>query len=729
MNCRVVIALFVILIISPSPFQAGAAQPDQPFSDPFVLAGAQNILEEVHFGIVNGKLTCGIPYRDALAVHGLWAPPYVSSDFMLNVTLQGQPVATEEYAWHPFYVVRRGFLQGIAVETVAMLIPGARAGLIEMTLRNRNAEPRELPIDIAVGGTLDQARSAGADLDTGWKFGCPLSRTATTQQVVDGSLVLLQGEQAIVMRAGSGICWDHAQPHGRCSMTIPPSEQTKVNIVFAIGPTSEADATCRQIAADPQKAIADSHTVYERRVRNLFQKLPTLESNNEALVRLYNRSLVHLLMNRWDVPEFVLHPYYSTGSVNGGCVCEYLYNIGENWEVFPLYEPEATRTHIKLFLASDMTKHFAFEPTTGVAWGPWYMVNQEKIIGLIYYHVKNTGDTAFLNDMVAGRTVLEHVLANALYGDDTTKPVALIDYGPSNSHLELRRGLPYNHVMPDLNGRRYQNYLLAAELADLAGKPAPELRRRAEELRIVLKKQVWNEKTGWFDFVDENGKKDARYTVQMFKLFGSKVLDAEEESGLLAHLNNEKEFLSAFGLHSLSKTDPAYDPDDVDNGGPGACTCFPPQIAERLYKAGRPEDAENILKRILWWGERMPYWGDSIVADKVDYRHDTPLQCTIDGATVAQCLIFGMFGVRAEFNGDVLINPQPPSFATRIELKGLSLRGHVLDIAVDGAEYSVREDSRSIRAAVGQPILVCEDKLIPAETKSRTSSEMHASRD
>jgi len=26
--------------------------------------------------------------------------------------------------------------------------------------------------------------------------------------------------------------------------------------------------------------------------------------------------------------------------------------------------------------------------------------------------------------------------------------------------------------------------------------------------------------------------------------------------------------------------------------------------------------ADNILKRVLWWGDRLPYWGDSIVADR-----------------------------------------------------------------------------------------------------------------
>jgi hypothetical protein len=697
---------------------AGLARSDEPSrqpTDPFALNGASNILEEEAFGTVNGKMTVGIPYRNAFAISGLWAPPYVSSNFSLAITLMGQPVATQRYTWHPFHVDRTASIQGIAVESLTMLIPGTRAGLVEVTLKNPGSEPREVPVTVAVGATLDRVGFGGSGDERNWGFGRPQSRTATTPKAADGSLTLLQGDQAIVLCASKGIRWDDSHPTGRGTVALPPTGRAKLFVAFAVGPTSEAKVACERIAADPEKAIAEAQAAYAARVAELYQKLPRLESSNSALERFYNRSLVHFVMNRWDVPEFLLHPYYSTGSVKGGCVCLYLWNFGELWEILPLLDPAASRSHIKQFLVTDITKHFAFEPITGDAFGPWYMVNQEKIIGSIYYYVRNTGDVAFLNDVVNGKTILEHVIANALYGDDLAKPVAMIDYGSSNSHLELRRGLPYNHVMPDLNGRRYENYVMAAQLAEAAGKPAPQLVQRAEELKAVLKRTLWNRQTRWFDFQDDKGKKDTRYTLQMFKLFGSKVLDAEEETGLLDHLQSEKEFLSEFGLHSLAKTDPAYDPADVDNGGPGACTSFPPQIAERLYKAGKPDAAENILKRILWWGDRLPYWGDSIVADKVDYRHDTPLQCTSDGVAGAQCIIFGMFGVRAEPNGDIRIHPQPPAFAPKIAIRGLKLRGHVLDIAVSGGEYEVYDGVNRMRTAVGRSVLVHGNQLLHGE--------------
>ena len=410
-------------------------------------------------------------------------------------------------------------------------------------------------------------------------------------------------------------------------------------------------------------------------------------------------------MNRWDVPEFVLHPYYSTGSVKGGCVANYLWNFGEVWEILPLFDAPAARSHIKQFLKCDLLKHFLFNPITGAADGPWYMVNQEKIIGLTYYYVLLTGDTAFLDDTVDGKSIRDHMVVQAMFGDEIGKPATLIDYGPSNSHLELRRRYAYNHVMPDLNARRYANYLRAATLCDLARQPAPFLRERAELLKPLLKERLWDPQARWFRFEDGKGKSELRYTVQMFKPVGGGVLDKECEQGLLSHLN-DKEFLSAYGLHSLSKRDPAYDQIDIDNGGGGICTSFPPQIIERLYQAGQPQLAADILNRLLWWGDTMPYWGDSIIANCKDYRRDTPLQCTFDGVAAAQCVIFGVFGVSARPDGDVVIKPNRLPFAPRVALKGLKVCGCVLDIRTDGGHYEVRSGQQTLWAPIGRAVLV-----------------------
>jgi hypothetical protein len=663
--------------------------------------GRASILEEAHCGIANGRITLGIPFKKIAGIEGLWAPPYVSSDFQLIVTVSGKEIPAAQFTWWPHKVVRQGSHLGVKVTSTTILAPGRRGGIMALKLENPTAETRDLPLCFAAKGTLDRTEA--------WEFAAPSSTTPARLEARGNTLAAQQGDLAILLAcSGASLRWDAATARGEMTASLKPGDSATVYLTFTIGPLTEATAASKTLAAAPERTSQDADDEHVGQLRALFDKLPRLESANPALVQFYQRSLVHLLLNRWDVPEFALHPYYGTGSIKGGCVCDYLWNFGEVWEVMPLYDPDATRAHIKQFLQIDLGSHFAFNPLNGRGFGPWYMVNQEKIVGLIYYYVKNTGDTAFLQEMVGGKTILDHAIAHATFRDDLAQPVALIDYGPSNSHLELRRGYPYNYVMPDLNGRRYATYLRASELAEVAGKPAPALRQRAEALQVVLKQQLWNPQTRWFDFQDAQGRKDSRYTIQLFKLFGSDVLDGEEESGLLSHLN-EKEFLGEFGLHSLSKTDVAYDQVDIDNGGGGSCTCFPPQIAERLYKAGHAATADDLLKRILWWGERMPYWGDSLVANHADYRKDTPLQCTLDGATVAQCIIFGVFGIDARFDGSLVIHPHPPAFAPRVALKNVNLRGMRFEISVTADGFHVKTTRSEAQASIGESIVVKAD--------------------
>ena len=81
-----------------------------------------------------------------------------------------------------------------------------------------------------------------------------------------------------------------------------------------------------------------------------------------------------------------------------------------------------------------------------------------------------------------------------------------------------------------------------------------QLLARAEELKDLLKHELWSTKDQWF-FFRYDGKKDIRYTNFMYTLIGTGVFDAEVEQGLLSHLN-EREFLGDYGIHSISKPRP-----------------------------------------------------------------------------------------------------------------------------------------------------------------------------
>ncbi len=672
---------------------------EQKYYDLFSMAGEKILHEVPDLSIINGKITTSINFHDVLSCRGLFAPPFASSDFIFDLRLCGEKVPTNKYTWFPIETRRQGSVNGLEVDSSLILAAERRAMILSFTVRNPGSSTQVVPVQFDIKGGLDYTKV--------WEFSRGVGLKDTKDVAVGSTLIKSNESGAIVVATNikqltwNGYCW-----HWDAKFSLPAKSKKTFTVVVAMGKKAGALADMKALMKNLRQAIEEARKNFAAKVSDLYTKLPTLQAKDKRLENWYNRSLLHLLLNQWNVPEFKLHPYFSTGGMNGGCVGSYLWDFGENWEVFNLYHPKALREHVKAFLSIDLTCRFAFMPVDGVGFGPWYYINQEKIIFLIYYYVLHTGDVKFLSEKVNGKPIIDHVIAQALHGDVTHLPAVLVDYGTGNHHLELRRQYRYDNYLPDMNARRYAYYYAADTLCKLAGKKPPvNFPVRAEAIKTLVKETMWSKKDKWFFWLDAKRNKHLRYTVQMFKLFSSGFLDREMEAGLLSHLN-EKEFLSDYGLHSMAKHDPAYDQVDIDNGGGGICTCFPPHILEKLYKAGRPERAEDILKRILWWAGRLPYWSDSVVANNMDYRRDTPLQNAIGSADAAQSIIFGMFGVKVDLEGRITVSPIPPSFSPEIKLTGLKLRGYTIDINVKGKRYSVVADGRKFTSTVGQPTIL-----------------------
>jgi hypothetical protein len=672
----------------------------------FAANGDSMIIRPEHLGIVNGLATVGITHNFVGWIDGFWAQPLVSSSFHVLPRLWGERISTEHYKWLPFQARCTGHIRGIEFSTTTTLLSGIRAGIMELSFGNSTGQKTAIPVQVVTNDQYNYKISL--DYLNNWGFSTPKSKTTVTD-VSDGRGILrVQGDYAI----GMGIdlkeaVWEPLTRRFHFSVVLDPGEEKKVFFVFTIGEKEKAAELRDAILETPGEYIRQATEYYLSEVRDVFNRLPRFTSDNPDLVRFYNRSLSIFITNKYTVPEFVLNPYYGTGAVKGGCQCNYLYSFGQVREIMPLLDAQATKKHILQFLATNcVSDHYAFFPMTGEAFGPWYMVNDEKITALVYNYVKYSGDLAFLNEVVKdGKTVLDLLIESAMRLDDKSKPVKLNDYGPAGDHLELGWEFLYNHVMPDLNGRRYDNYKRVSELCEASGKPLPYLMERAKMVKKLLKEVLWNPELKWFMFADDQGKKDVRYTVQMFKMIGSEVLDKDIEDGLLSHLN-EDEFLSPYGLHSMSKKDPGYDQADVDNGGGGICTSFPTLIAEFLYKEGRCGIADDILQRILWWGSRMPYLGDSQLANEIDYRVHTPLQSELGTGTMAQTIIFGIFGVNSDFRGNITICPKKTILSDELSLTGLKIRGRTVDIRVKGNDYDVTERGKTYHAKLGSPIIL-----------------------
>lgn len=645
----------------------------------FSMDGEQSILFPQDCGLLNGHITLNGWYTDVAMIQGLYAPPLFSDNFQLQVRFNGRRVRATGYTWSPEVLTRYGNIATCSITSRLLPAGNERGVILEFRLVNHGDETLSVPVEIEMTGGLGRAPLWGFSKPSH----APVAQALWTREVFslncpEGSLAMTTSLKVLPRGPVCSGVLTAAKP-----LAIAPQENTTFYVCLAMAPEKDAFELLDRLIASPEHGIETAYATWQARVDKLYEAMPNFSSSDKVLEALYHRSLLHLLLNEWDVPEFMLHPYYSTGGINGGCIGCYLWNYGEPYRLWSLLNPSAAREHLKAFLRLDLTSCYAFNPDDGSPFGPYYPVNQEKVIFLAHAYVLQTGDVAFLQEMVNGRRIIEHILEQALMHDNLAVPAVLVDYGNGNHHLELRRELRYDGIVPDLNLRRCVNYHLAAALCRLAGVTPPvDLEERAAALKTLIMRSLYDAQNGWFNAIDPQGRPYLRYTLQVFKAlgWGDWAMTAEAEDALVCHLMNPAEFRGPYGLHSLSKSDPAYDEFDIDNGGPGACVSFTPAIIDRLYQSGRLEEAETLLKSLYWLAEDLPYWGDSQRADIRDYRRDTPLQNDIQGAAIAQTVIFGLFGVRIREDFSVEITPHLPADTEYVRLENLRLAGHVLTI-------------------------------------------------
>lgn len=674
----------------------------------YAFDSKNNILEEKDIGICADISSMLTPECSVAAMKCFQGCPYTNTAFDFDIRIDGEQIRANSWKWLPNAILRLGASNNFTVETVTAVVPASRSVVQKITITNLCDWEQTIPLDILYRGKTR--------LQEEWSFLIPkpgVDERENYSMSDDGRVLSSTSDGASYRLTVSleGMRLFRRAYLWETDVTIGALASFSFYISAHMGSEEQTAREAEYTKDRYESQIERSFDYLQTEVDRIYNALPRLSSDSKALDNLYYRSLVTYILCRWENPDLCALPYFSTGSVNGGCMCSYLWDYCGGLMMHPIYDSEGNKKQLRAYLRNDLTKSYALNPVTSGAVGPWYQINQEKIICMVYHHIRATGEINFLFEQVGDRTVLEWMKYHAYVCDDVSRDVELYDYGEGgNNHLEIHGwdNGPYNGIMPDLNARRYMNYMRVYELTKLAGVPDERLPKRAEALKEKLK-ALWNEDEKWYDFIDMDGNRDIRYTVQMFKFLNSGVIDAHERDGLVSHLN-DREFLSKFGLHSMSKLDTQYDQDDIDNGGGGGCTHFTMQVCAQLYEMGYDKIASDILPRVYWWGERMPYMGDSCAANLILNREQTPLQGDISSVSCAQMIFFSIFGISPSFDGSICICPVKHRPAENMKVDNVRLCGKNFSVDIRGDVFSVNIGTGVLSARIGESITISADE-------------------
>jgi hypothetical protein len=281
---------------------------------------------------------------------------------------------------------------------------------------------------------------------------------------------------------------------------------------------------------------------------------------------------------------------------------------------------------------------------------------------------------------------------------DEQRPMinGVIDYGEQKNLLEMR-GMGWEHMVPSPNAERVWNLRKLAEMATRMGYNKEEIdrwKKKSDTIAADIRKELWDEKAGWFYCKYPDGHKELVYSIQVFDILRTGVCTSNMKKRIIEQLAEDK-FLFPFGVSSISRADSLhYEVTDTDWGGGGAYTGDVAQLALDLYQEHFPEKAWDVLQRQFWLGQQWPYFPQEHYADR-------PAAPTfkraniIAGLTGAEAILHGLVGFDPRLDGSLWINPQS-TLEEKIEINGYGFRNRVIAVSVSKSYCKITLDGKVV---------------------------------
>jgi hypothetical protein len=440
---------------------------------------------------------------------------------------------------------------------------------------------------------------------------------------------------------------------------------------------------------DIVERIARADQALRKRFQWASENLPRISTSDQQFNDLYYRSVLSVLESRWERENFVVRPFYAVGT--------WLYTVAWDTsyasELLSMLDPKGLQEAFLTFIRSGLLT-CTYIPWNGKAGEFAYAQDPFAKMRILQDYLRQTGDTAFLDQVVDGATVYEWMKRmGAALRMQRGRPDGLLDFGSnSNNLLEIRTD-GYEHVVAATNGLAAEYFQQVADWGRARNDPqAAQFALWAAQLKKSVNDELWNGQAGWFDNLFPDGSREQVMSYHLFDILNTSLLSAEQQHRLAAHLR-EGEFLGPYGMYSIAKSDDVHwDLMDEDWGGGGQYTGMPLRIAETLYRLGYNELGWDILKRCARWTERYPYLPQDAFTDSIADLDEEDMPLEIAGGSGAQAILFGVFGLRPAVDGSLEISPAYHAELGEAKMAGYHFRGHTYDLALFPSKYCIYKD-------------------------------------
>jgi len=534
---------------------------------------------------------CGVPEMTWSPGFLLTCELYLNGRVLLAYPAPGDLVS---YTWYPHRVVREARVEGLRFTTQTFMPSKQRAAAISLEVKNESRARRKITLgfDLRAAVTVKRDKPwftlSPGEADN--KIIADEARGCLIFEAQHSRAVSVQGVAPGPMRV------DRSRMLVR-ELTLGPGETQTLHYVNAIADdASAALADYDRMQAEFDRLLKENEEVFTGLIRAAFTPgnsefsghLPQLVTRDVALWKLYYMGFLSLLFARRVSPDSAYGPTYLT---LGGRVLPTLSFI---WDTMltslsmALLDPQVLRRMIETWFIQDMHKHLATDYVTGQGVGPWYAANDFGILRCADNYLRATGDLAWLDKNLDGKTVLERLVESALYWKRfDTHGHGLADYGTIENLLEAVS--TWLHEVPALNAGNVYGMRFVAALLERRGDStrAAQLRAEAGELAARINRLLYVPGKGWWRCGYPDGTfVEVRHCYDLICAFDAMAEDLSDAQKKEIAAFFWRELYTPLWMRALS-------PDDVDatwsirpdHSWIGAYPAWPSMTAKGLYKA------------------------------------------------------------------------------------------------------------------------------------------------
>jgi len=526
-----------------------------------------------------------------------------------RLSLNGVNVQAHQSRWYPYQVLRRATVGSLELETTIRMGFEQQLVLLEVEVTNAGSARVQHDLKVDLGGYVRSYPRT-------WEWTIPRQYnnfSAWSGQLVDSGRVLTVTDSAT--GAATAYAFPDAPhaltPEGTSgsaawSITLAAGERRTIRMVVAAADGSgEAAAAAIDARSRYTALFKQAKLRWEQRFADAFKAdnehfsghLPVLDTDDVSLRDLYYRGVLSVLaLERTNYLKHLPRTYVTAGP-QWGVTLVYFWDTALFAPLLAMLDPTVARDEARLWLEKGIDNGYAVDALSGELVGSWYSANDLSAFTMLLTYVKFTGDLAFLDEQIAGRSVLDHLQAIALHWQDRMVPATgLADYGAPGNLLEEVSN--YVNQVPSLNAANVWMMREAAELRERHGEPAvaSQLRAQAQTLaRRVLDLYVPGE--GVWRTVHNDGTTAAVRHIYDFDTI-ARLLTEDLTPVMQAEMTAfvEDELRDGGWLRALSLSDPdAAASTRPDHGSNGAYDAWPALAVSAVGRFGNYDLMREML--------------------------------------------------------------------------------------------------------------------------------------